>query len=90
MQSIELILIATGILVAVAHIVSQYADRAASDHPVGRVLLGIIPAAIGVTLVVIERMDLVPDNLERPLWILTVVLISGALVVGMSYRLARR
>ena len=90
MQGIELILIAAGILVAVAHIASQYADREASNHPLARVLLGVVPAAIGVALVVIDRMDVIPDNLERPLWVLVVVVISGALVLGMSYRLARR
>jgi hypothetical protein len=89
-QGIELILIAMGILVAVAHIATQYADRATTSHPLARVLLGVIPAAIGVSLVVIDRMDVIPDHLERPLWVIVVVLISGALVLGMSYRLARR
>lgn len=90
MQALELILIATGILVAVAHVVTQYLDRKAAEHPIGRVLLGVIPAVIGVMLVLIERLDLVPDDLERPLWVIAVVLISSALVLGTSYRLARR
>jgi hypothetical protein len=88
-QALELILIAAGILVAVAHIVTQYVDRGAADHPVSRLLLGVVPAVIGVVLVLIERLDLVPDNLERPLWVVAVVLISSALVLGTSYRLAR-
>ena len=89
MQGLELILLATGILVAVAHIVTQVLERSSASLPIWRLLLGIVPAAIGVTLVVIERMDLIPDSLEQPLWVLVVILISVALVLGTSYRLAR-
>ena len=89
MQGLELLLISTGILVAVAHIVSQYLDRGTADHPMSRLLLGVIPAVIGVMLVAIAQMDVVPDDLERPLWVIAVVLISGTLVLGTSYRLAR-
>jgi hypothetical protein len=88
-QALELILISMGILVAVAHVVSQYLDRAAADHPIGRLLLGLIPAVIGVLLVVVDQLDIIPDNLERPLWAFAVVIISVALVLGTSYRLAR-
>lgn len=89
MQGLELILISTGILVAVAHIATQYLDRASTGHPIWRLLIGIVPAALGVTLALIDKLDLIPDGLERPLWVLIVVLISGALVLGTSYRLAR-
>jgi hypothetical protein len=88
-QGLELILMSTGVLVAVAQLVSQYRDRGVAAHPVYRLLLGLVPAVIGVTLVLVNRLDLVPDNLERPLWVIAVVLISGALVLGTSYRLAR-
>jgi hypothetical protein len=87
-QALELILISTGILVAVAQIVTQYLDRGAA-HPLSRMFLGVIPAIIGVALVLIERMDLIPDSLERPLWVVAVVLISSAIVLGTSWRLAR-
>jgi hypothetical protein len=88
-QSLELILLSTGILVAVAHVVSQLLDRGGAGHPIGRLLLGLIPALIGVLLVVVNQLDVIPDGLERPLWIGAVVLISGALVLGTGYRLAR-
>jgi hypothetical protein len=88
-QALELILISIGILVAVAQVVSQFLDRGAADHPIGRLLLGLIPAVIGVLLVVVDRLDIIPDNLERPLWVVAVILISGAIVLGTSYRLAR-
>lgn len=89
MQGLELILLSTGILVAVAHIATQYLDRSSTRHPVWRLLIGIVPAAMGVTLALIDKLDLVPDGLERPLWIVLVVVISAALVLGTSYRLAR-
>jgi hypothetical protein len=88
-QGLELFLITTGIFVAVAHIATQLLDRPSTAHPVWRLLIGIVPAAIGVTLVLIDRLDLIPDQLERPLWVVVVIVISGALVLGTSYRLAR-
>jgi hypothetical protein len=88
-QGLELILLSTGILVAVAQIVSQFLDRGAADHPMSRLLLGLVPAVIGVMLVAIAQTDVVPDDLERPLWVIAVVLISATLVLGTSYRLAR-
>ena len=90
MQYVELFLLAVGALVAVAFLVSQFARRGSVDHPLGRLLLGLVPAVVAVLLILINRMDLVPDDLEGPLWIVTIVLITGALVIGTSYRLARR
>jgi hypothetical protein len=87
-QPLELILLSIGVLVAVAHIVTQYVDRG-GDHPISRFVFGLVPAVIGVALVLVERMDLIPDDLERPLWVVAVVLISSALVLGTSWRLAR-
>ena len=89
MQGLELFLVTMGIFVAVAHIATQLLDRPATAHPIWRLMIGVVPAAIGVTLVLIERMDVIPDQLERPLWVVVVILISGALVLGTSYRLAR-
>lgn len=89
MQGIELILLSAGILVAVAFVATQRARRPA-DHPLGRVLLGVIPAVIAVVLILIERLDLVPDDIEGPMWIVAVVLVTGLLIAGTTYRLARR
>ena len=89
MQGLELFLVTMGIFVAVAHIATQLLDRPATAHPIWRLMIGVVPATIGVTLVLIERMDVIPDQLERPLWVVVVILISGALVLGTSYRLAR-
>jgi hypothetical protein len=53
-------------------------------------LLGVVPAVIAVGLVLIERLDVVPDDLEQPISISAVVLISLGLLLVTSYRLARR
>jgi hypothetical protein len=85
-QGIELILLSVGVLVGVA-----YAARSgASDHPVGRLLLGVVPAVIAVALILIDRLDVVPDDLEQPISISAVVLISLGLLLVTTYRLARR
>jgi hypothetical protein len=87
-QGLELFLITTGILVAVAHVATQVLDRPQTSMA-WRLAIGIVPAAIGVALVLVDRLDLIPDDLERPIWVVLVILISGALVLGTSYRLAR-
>jgi len=87
-QGLELFLITTGLLVAVAHVATQLLDRPQTSM-VWRLAIGIVPAAIGVALVLVDRLDLIPDDLERPIWVVLVILISGALVLGTSYRLAR-
>lgn len=90
MQGIELILLSVGVLVGVAYVATQFARSGVSEHPVGRLLLGVVPAVIAVGLVLIERLDVVPDDLEQPISISAVVLISLGLLLVTSYRLARR
>ena len=90
MQGLELILLSAGILVGAAYVATQFARSGASDHPVGRLLLGVIPAAIAVALIVIDRLDVVPDDIEQPIWIVAVVLISLGLLLATTYRLAGR
>ncbi len=90
MQDLELILLSAGILIAVAYVGAELIRRGAADHPVGRLALGVVPAVIAVSVILIHRLDVIPDDLEQPLWIVAVVLISVGLIVGTSYRLARR
>jgi hypothetical protein len=87
-QGLELILLSVGILLAVAVMATQVARRP-TDHPLGRVLLGLVPAVIAVVLIVIDRLDVVPDDIEGPVWIVGIVLVSGLLILGTTYRLAR-
>jgi hypothetical protein len=89
-QGLELILMSAGILVGVAYVATQMARNGASNHPLGRLLLGVIPAVIAVALILIDRLDVVPDDMEQPIWLVAVVLISLGLVLATSYRLARR
>ena len=90
MQDLELILLSAGILIAVAYVGAELIRRGAADHPLGRLALGVIPAVIAVTVILINRLDVIPDDLEQPLWIVAVVVISVGLIIGTSYRLARR
>jgi hypothetical protein len=89
-QDLELILLSIGILIAVAYVGAELIRRGAADHPVGRLALGVVPAVIAVTAILINRLDVIPDDIEQPLWIVAVVLISVGLIIGTSYRLARR
>ena len=90
MQSLELILLSAGILLAVAYVGAQFIRRGAAEHPVGRLMLGVVPALIAVAVILIDRLDIIPDDIEQPLWIVAVVLISIGLIVGTSFRLAGR
>jgi len=45
---------------------------------------------VAVSIVLINRFDMVPDDLEQNLWLLSIVVVSGLLILGTGYRLARR
>ena len=90
MQEVELILVAAGVILSAAYIVAQARSRGTTDHISIRLVLGIIPAVVAVSVVLIDRFDVVPDDAENSLWLVAVVLVTGALIVGTGYRLARR
>ncbi len=90
MQGIELLLLSVGVLVGVAYLATQFARGGVADHPLARLLLGVVPGVIAVSLIVFDRLDVVPDDLEQPISISAVVLISLGLLLVTSYRLARR
>jgi uncharacterized membrane protein YccC len=89
-QEVELILVAAGVILSAAYIVAQARSRGTTDHISVRLILGIIPAVVAVSVVLIDRFDVVPDDAENSLWLVAVVLVTGALIVGTGYRLARR
>lgn len=89
MQGLELLIISAGILVAVAYVATQTRRRGATDHVIARLLLGLVPAAIAVALIVINRLDVIPDDIEQSVFVVAIVLVSLALILGTSYRLAR-
>ena len=90
MQEVELILVAAGVILSAAYIAAQARSRGTTDHISVRLILGIIPAVVAVSVVLIDRFDVVPDDAENSLWLVAVVLVTGALIVGTGYRLARR
>lgn len=90
MQDVELMLVAAGVILSAAYLVTQARSRGTSDHIAVRLLLGLIPAVVAVTIVMINRFDIVPDEAESTLWLITVVLVSAVLIVGTGYRLAGR
>ena len=89
-QEIELILVAAGVILSAAYIVAQARSRGTTDHIAVRLLLGLIPASVAVAVVLINRFDMVPDDLEQNLWLLSIVVVSAVLIIGTGYRLARR
>jgi uncharacterized membrane protein YccC len=89
-QEVELILVAAGVILSAAYIVAQARSRGTTAHISIRLVLGIIPAVVAVSVVLIDRFDVVPDDAENSLWLVAVVLVTGALIVGTGYRLARR
>jgi uncharacterized membrane protein YccC len=89
-QEVELILVAAGVILSAAYIVAQARSRGTTDHISVRLILGVIPAVVAVSVVLIDRFDVVPDDAENSLWLVAVVLVTGALIVGTGYRLARR
>lgn len=90
MQEFELILIAAGVILSAAYIVAQARSHGTTDHIGVRLMLGVIPAVMAVSVVLINRYDVVPDDMEQSLWLATVVLVSVGLLIGTGYRLARR
>lgn len=89
-QGIELVLVGTGVIVVLAYLVTQHLRTARIDNAPTRIALGIVPGVIGVALALTSRLDLVPDEIEGPLWVVLVVAVSAVAIVGTSYRLVRR
>lgn len=89
MQALEVLLLAAGALVVVAWVTAQYLRRHDADHPASRFLLGVVPGAIGVVIVLIFSLDVIPDEVEGTLWIGLAVMISVLAILGTLYRFAR-
>jgi hypothetical protein len=89
-QALELILLGSGVIVALAYVATPFLRRSDVSRPAVRLLLGIVPGVIGVFIVLTDRLDILPDDLEGPVWAVTIITISAAAIVGTSYRLVRR
>jgi hypothetical protein len=49
----------------------------------------LVPAVIAVALILFSRVDVVPDDAEQSLWIVAIVLVSGLLIAGTTWRVSR-
>lgn len=89
MQALQLVLIAAGILVASAVLATQ-SRRPTDDRRLPRLMLGIVPGIIGAIIILVPRVDLLPDETENDAWIAAAILITAVAAAGTVYRLARR
>ena len=89
LQGIEGTILSVGILAAVAYIATMVVRRP-TDHPLLRLLVALVPAVIAVAFVVFNRVDVVPDDVEQGAWGAGVVVITVILIVGTTWRVARR
>lgn len=89
-QALQLVLIASVILLAVAVLAVQHRRITVADRPWPRLLLGVVPGVIGAVVILVSRTDLVPDEFENDLWLVVAVVITAGAALGTVYRLARR
>ncbi len=90
MQALELVLIASGVLVAAAVLAARVRGIGTFERRWSRALLGIIPGAIGAVIILVTRLDFVPDDLEGPAWTISLVIVSVIAAAITTYRLAAR
>jgi hypothetical protein len=88
-QTFELLPIAIVLLACAAFVVAQLLSPDLENLGV-RVALGLIPGIIGVGIVLISGFDIVPDDDESALGLISVIVVSALLALGTGYRLARR
>ena len=89
MQTVELFLIAASAIGLAAMFAVRQRHVRESDTHWPRMLLGIVPGAIGVLLVLVPLSDLIPDQDEGPIWLILAIVASTVIVVGTIYRLVR-
>ncbi|MEX1171244.1 MAG: hypothetical protein WEG56_01410 [Chloroflexota bacterium] len=90
MQAVQLLLISVGLLLAVAIVAARLDALELVEHRGPKVLLGIVPGVIGAVLILVERLDVIPDEAEGDLWAMAMIAISTVAILGTSVRLARR
>lgn len=89
MQALELILIAGSVIALVAYVAVRQRHVTDDDSRWPRILLGIVPGVIGVSLVIVPQADIVPDDAEAAIWIALAIALSAIAIIGTVYRLAR-
>lgn len=79
-----LIVVSTVLILVVLHLAPGAARRRT------RVLVGLVPGVLGAFVVLAERVDLVPDDIETRALPLVVLAVSGVIAVITILNLARR
>ena len=88
-QEIEVALIVVSVLGLIVAVAAQNRTRLARRPLVVGALLGITPGILGAIVVLIPRMDLVPDAAEPYIWTIIGLLVSGAVVFVLSRAIVR-
>ncbi|CAN5492119.1 hypothetical protein BH20CHL7_BH20CHL7_15040 [soil metagenome] len=90
MQAVQLLLISAGLLLAVAIVAARFHALELVEHRGRKVLLGIVPGVIGAIMILVGRLDVIPDEIESDLLAMAMIAISAVAILGTSVRLARR
>lgn len=90
LQTFELLPVALVLLAVTAYLVVQMLSPERRENVGVRFALGLIPGIVGVAIVLVSGFDVIPDDAENNLGLISVIVVSALLVLGTGYRLARR
>ena len=90
LQTFELLPVALILLAVTAYLAVQMLSPERRETVGVRFALGLIPGIVGVAIVLVSGFDLIPDDAENNLALISVIVVSALLVLGTGYRLARR
>lgn len=90
LQTFELLPVALVLLAITAFLVVQMLSPERRESTGVRFALGLIPGIVGVAIVLVSGFDIIPDDAENNLALISVIVVSALLVLGTGYRLARR
>ena len=90
LQMFELLPVALILLGVTAFLVVQMLSPERRESFGVRFALGLIPGIVGVAIVLVSGFDIIPDDAENNLALISVIVVSAVLVLGTGYRLARR
>jgi hypothetical protein len=88
-QGLELVLLVGSVFIAVAYVTVLSGRRGHAANPGTGFVLGIVPGLLGVTVVLVNVLDFIPDDLEGILLGVVIFTISVLAIVGTRYRMAR-
>ncbi len=86
MQQLFVVGSSVAVLALVSLWIVRHTGATAAVEPPWRVLLGVIAGVLGALVVLIPRIDLIPDQLEPELWVLVIAIASGVVLVVLYRR----